>query len=67
MCNKVQSEQHFAVTSANRLAIFQAILKLVIEKAGAQLLSWDNKCFTFYGLNSLHEGVDENKSNALNL
>ena len=37
MHNKVKSKQHFAVTSAKGLAVFQASLKLVREEAGAQL------------------------------
>ena len=36
-CKKVKSEQHFAITSAKRVAIFQGSLKLVREKAWAQL------------------------------
>ena len=35
--NKVKSEQCFAVTSAKRVAVFQASLKVVREDAGAQL------------------------------
>ena len=41
--NKVKSEQHLAVTSAKRVAVFQAILKVVREEAGAQLSKRDNK------------------------
>ena len=37
MHNKVKSEQCFAVLSAQRVAVFQASLKLVREEAGAQL------------------------------
>ena len=33
MCSKVESEQHFAVTSAKRVPVFQAFLKLVREEA----------------------------------
>ena len=44
MQNKVKSEQSFAVTSAKRVAFFQASLKLVREEAGAQLSNNDNKC-----------------------
>ena len=33
--NKVKSEQCFAVTSAKRVAVFQANLKVVREDAGA--------------------------------
>ena len=36
-CNHVKSEQSLVVTSAKRVAVFQAILKLVREEAGAQL------------------------------
>ena len=35
--NEVKSEQCFAVTSAKRVAVFQASLKVVREEAGAQL------------------------------
>ena len=33
--NKVKSEQHFTGTSAKRVAVFQASLKVVREEAGA--------------------------------
>ena len=35
MHEKVKSEQCFVVTSAKRVAVFQASLKLVREEAGA--------------------------------
>ena len=35
--HKVKSEQCFAVTSAKRVAVFQASLKVVREDTGAQL------------------------------
>ena len=35
MNSTTKSEQHFAVTSARRVAFLQASLELVIEKAGA--------------------------------
>ena len=38
MCNKVESEQHLAVTSPKRVVVFQASLKLVREKAGGLTL-----------------------------
>ena len=41
--NKVKSEQHFAVTSAKRVAVFQANLKIVRAEVGAQLSKRDNK------------------------
>ena len=37
MHNKAKLKQCFAVTSAKRVAIFQACLKLVREEAGAQI------------------------------
>ena len=54
--NKVKSEQHFAVTSAKRVAVFQASLKVVREEVGAQLSKRDNKCSTSQGSNCLQEG-----------
>ena len=48
MCNKVKSE-HFAMRSANRVAVFQAILKLASEEAGSQLYNKDNKQLTSHG------------------
>ena len=54
--NKVKSEQCFAVTSAKRVAVFQAILKVVREEAGAQLSNKDNKCSTSQGSKCLWEG-----------
>ena len=51
--NKVKSEQHFAVTSAKRVAVFQASLKVVREEAGVQLSKRDNKCSTSQGSNCL--------------
>ena len=44
--NKVKSEQCFAVTSAKRVAAFQASLKVVREEAGSQFSKRDNKCST---------------------
>ena len=54
--NKVKSEQCFAVTSAKRVAVFQANLKVVREDAGAQLSKRDNKRSTSQGSNHLQEG-----------
>ena len=54
--NKVKSEQCFAVTSANRIAVFQASLKVVREEAGAQLSKRDNKCSASQGSKCLWEG-----------
>ena len=53
--NKVKSEQCFAVTSAKRVAVFQASLKVVIEEVGAQLSKRDNKHLTSQGSNCLQE------------
>ena len=53
---KVKSEQRFAVTSAKRVAVFQANLKVVREDAGAQLSKRDNKHSTSQGSNRLREG-----------
>ena len=47
--NKVKSEQHFAVTSAKRVAVFQASLKVVREDTSAQLSKRDNKHSTSQG------------------
>ena len=41
--NKVKSQQCFAVTSAKRVAVFQASLKVLREEVGAQLSNKDNK------------------------
>ena len=43
MHNKVKSEQHFAVTSAKRWAVFLESLKVVREEAGAHISNKDNK------------------------
>ena len=53
--NKVKSEQHFAVTSAKRVAVFQASWKVVREEVGAQLCNKDNKCSTSQGSKCLQE------------
>ena len=45
MHNKVKSEQHFAVTNAKRVSVFQASLNLV-QEACVQL---SNKCSTSHG------------------
>ena len=66
MCNKVQSEQCFAVTSAKSVASFQASLKWVREEARAKLSSRGNKCWTSYGSKCLCEGGAANK-NDINL
>ena len=44
--NKVKSEQYFAVTSAKRVAVFQASSNLVREEASSQLPNKGNKCST---------------------
>ena len=41
--NKVKAEQCFAVIGAKRVAVFQARLKVVREKASAKLFNNDNK------------------------
>ena len=53
----MKSEPHLAVTSAKRVAVFRASLKLVRKEAGAQLSNKDNKCLTSYCTKCLHEGV----------
>ena len=45
MHNKVKSEQCFPVTSAKRVMVFQASLKVAREEAGARL-SKNDKCST---------------------
>ena len=47
--SKVKSEQYLAVTSAKRVAVFQASLNVVREEAGAQLSNKDNKHSTSQG------------------
>ena len=42
MHNKVKSEQHYAVISAKRVAVFQATLKLVREESRAKLPNRNN-------------------------
>ena len=54
--NIVKSEQYFTGTSAKRVAVFQASLKVVREEAGAQLSNKDNKCSTSQGIKYLWEG-----------
>ena len=54
--NKVKSEQHFTVTSAKGVTVFQASLKVVREEAGAQLSKKDNKCSTSQGSKLFCEG-----------
>ena len=49
MCNKATSEQHFAVTIAERAAVFHGSLRLVREEAGAQLSNKDNEHLTSHG------------------
>ena len=51
--NKVKPEQHFVVTSAKRVAVFQASLKVVRKEAGAKLSKRDNQCSTSQGSNHL--------------
>ena len=65
MQNKVKSEQHFAVTSAKRVAAFQAISTLVVEETGAQLSNIDNKYLTSHGSNYLIKWGAVNRNNAL--
>ena len=55
MHNNAESEQRLAVTSAKRVAIFQASLKLVKEEAGAQIFKTDNKGSTSQGSKHLHD------------
>ena len=62
--NKVKSEQSFAVTSAKRVAVFQASLKVVREEAIAQL-SNKNKCSTSQGQNAYEKEDAVNKSDIL--
>ena len=63
--NKVKSEQCFAVTSAKRVAVFQASFKVVREDMGGQLSKRDNKCSTSQGSNHLREEDAVNKNDAL--
>ena len=56
MHNKVKSEQHFAITSVKRVAVFQASLKVVREEVGAQLSNKENKHSTSQGSKHLWEG-----------
>ena len=53
--NKLKSEQHFAVASAKRVAVFQASLNIVREEISAQLSDKDNKHLTFQGSKHLQE------------
>ena len=61
MHSKVKSEQYFAVTSAKRVAVFQASLQLVGEEARSHLSNKDNKHFTSYGSKFLCKGGIVNK------
>ena len=54
--NKIKSQQHFVVTSANRVTVFQASLKVVREEAGAQLFNKDNKHSASQGSKCLQDG-----------
>ena len=56
MHTKVKSEQCLAVTSAKRVAVFQASLKLVRKEAGVQLPYKDNKQLTSQSSKCLQEG-----------
>ena len=56
MQNKVKSEQCFKVTTARRVAVFQASLKVVREEAGAHLSKRDNNNSTSQGSKHLQEG-----------
>ena len=49
MPKKVRSEQCSVVTSAKRVEVFQAGLKLVRAEDGSQLSYNDNKCSTSQG------------------
>ena len=53
---KVESEQQLTITSARRIAFFQAGLKLVSPVAVVKLSNIDNRCSTFDGSNNLHLG-----------
>ena len=48
--------RNFDVTTAKRVAVFQASLKVVREEARAQLSNKDNKHSVSQGANCLHEG-----------
>ena len=65
MYNKVKSEQHSAVRSAKRVAIFQASLKLVREGAGSKLSNKDNKHSNSMDETIYNEWGTVNKNDAL--
>ena len=56
MGTRVDSAQHFAVTSAKSVAVFQASLKLASEEAEAPLSNKDNKHLTSHSSNCFCEG-----------
>ena len=65
MYNKVKPVKHFAITSAEKVAVFLASLKLVQEEAGSQISNKDNKHSTTHRSNCLSEWGTINKNDVL--
>ena len=64
MCNKVKSNTILPLHLLRRVAVFQAIIKLVKE-AGSQLSNKDNKCSTFMHQNIFMKEYASNKNDTL--